>query len=89
MFTMNVYDVLVNEIILESVLHNSIMSRLDLIPATTGLSGAEVDLVNMNDREKKLKLTLKKFHGMLYICVCMDILCYRQAPSIFLLGCLQ
>lgn len=60
----DIYDVLVNEVPLENVLQNTIINRLDLVPATTGLSGAEVDLVNMNDREKKLKFALERFHEM-------------------------
>ncbi|MDR3275143.1 MAG: AAA family ATPase [Endomicrobium sp.] len=56
-----IYNVLIDDIALEDVLHNTAIDRLDIAPATTDLSGAEVDLVNMPDREKKLKLALEKF----------------------------
>jgi chromosome partitioning protein len=60
----DIYDVLVNGIALEDILKNTIIDRLDIVPATTDLSGAEVDLVNVNDREKKLKFALEKFRRM-------------------------
>ncbi len=37
------------------------MDRLDIVPATTSLSGAEIDLVNMFDSGEKLKFALEKF----------------------------
>ncbi|OEG70412.1 sporulation initiation inhibitor Soj [Candidatus Endomicrobiellum trichonymphae] len=58
----NIYNVLINEIALEDILQDTVMDRLDIVPATTSLSGAEVDLVNMSDREKRLKFALEKFH---------------------------
>lgn len=57
----NIYNVLIDEIALEDILQDTIMDWLDIAPATTELSGAEVDLVNLKDREKKLKLALEKF----------------------------
>ncbi len=58
----NIYNVLINEIALEDILQSTVMDRLDIVPATTNLSGAEIDLVNMSDREKRLKFVLEKFH---------------------------
>ena len=57
----NIYNVLIDEVALEDVLQDTVMDWLDIAPATTDLSGAEVELVNMPDREKKLKLALEKF----------------------------
>jgi len=57
----NIYSVLIDEIALEDILQSTAMDWLDVAPATTDLSGAEVDLVNMADREKKLKNALEKF----------------------------
>lgn len=57
----NIYNVLIDEIALEDILQDTVMDWLDIAPATTDLSGAEVDLVNMSDREKKLKFALQKF----------------------------
>jgi len=58
----NIYNVLIDEIALEDILQNTAMDWLDIAPATTDLAAAEVDLVNMPDREKKLKIALEKFH---------------------------
>ncbi|AKL98503.1 ParA family protein [Endomicrobium proavitum] len=57
----NVYNVLIDEVALEDILQNTAMDWLDIAPATTDLAAAEVDLVNMADREKKLKIALEKF----------------------------
>ncbi|MDR3112186.1 MAG: AAA family ATPase [Elusimicrobiota bacterium] len=57
----NIYNVLIDEIKLEDILKDTVMDWLDIAPATTDLSGAEVELVNMLDREIKLKNALEKF----------------------------
>ncbi|MDR2427317.1 MAG: AAA family ATPase [Endomicrobium sp.] len=57
----NIYNVLIDEIALEDILQDTVMDWLDIAPATTDLSGAEIDLVNMPNREKKLKIALEKF----------------------------
>ncbi|MCL2484645.1 MAG: AAA family ATPase [Endomicrobia bacterium] len=57
----NIYNVLIDEVALEDILHSTEMDWLDIAPATTDLSGAEVDLVNMANREQKLKSALEKF----------------------------
>ncbi|GHT53321.1 sporulation initiation inhibitor Soj [Endomicrobiia bacterium] len=56
-----IYDVLIDGIALEDILQDTVIDCLDVVPATTDLSGAEVDLVNMEDRERKLKFALEKF----------------------------
>jgi chromosome partitioning protein len=56
-----IYDVLINETALEDILQNTVVDWLDIAPATTDLSGAEIDLVNIEDRERKLKFALEKF----------------------------
>ncbi|GHT35519.1 sporulation initiation inhibitor Soj [Endomicrobiia bacterium] len=56
-----IYDVLIDGIAIEDILQDTVIDCLDVVPATTDLSGAEVDLVNMEDRERKLKFALEKF----------------------------
>ncbi|MCA6085077.1 ParA family protein [Candidatus Endomicrobiellum agilis] len=56
----NIYNVLIDEISLEDILQSAVIAGLDIAPATTDLSGAEINLVNMADREKKLKSALEK-----------------------------
>jgi chromosome partitioning protein len=55
-----IYNVLIDDVSLEDILQGTVMDWLDIAPATTDLSSAEVDLVNMEKREKKLKLALEK-----------------------------
>lgn len=57
-----VYQVLINEMKLEDVLRPTELDWLDLVPASTDLIGAEVELVNLVNRESHLKEALKKFH---------------------------
>jgi len=70
----NMYDVLVYETALENIIQkpfpstsptsttspNTFIERLDVAPAAADLSGAEISLVNMADREKRLKFALEK-----------------------------
>jgi len=55
-----IYDVLINQLDIEKVIVISAVEGLDLVPATIELAGAEVELVNVVDREKILKRALKK-----------------------------
>ena len=58
----NIYNVLIDEIALEDILQSTAMDWLDVAPATADLAGAEAELVNLPDNEKKLKNALEKFH---------------------------
>ncbi|MBN1824594.1 MAG: ParA family protein [Endomicrobiales bacterium] len=58
----HVYKVLIEEMLLEDVLLPTELDWLDLAPAHTDLIGAEVELVNMPNRESRLKAALDKFH---------------------------
>jgi chromosome partitioning protein len=55
------YDVLIDDVPLEDVLQNTEMDWLDVAPSTTDLSSAEVDLVTLKNRDKRLRLTMEKF----------------------------
>jgi chromosome partitioning protein len=55
------YDVLIDNVVLEDVLQETAMDRLDVAPSTTDLSGAEIDLVSLENREKRLRMALEKF----------------------------
>jgi chromosome partitioning protein len=56
-----IYNVLIDEVALEDIIKDTAMDWLDIAPATTDLSGAEVELVGMEFREQKLKTALEKF----------------------------
>ncbi|MDR3113502.1 MAG: AAA family ATPase [Endomicrobium sp.] len=59
--TKSIYNVLIDEIALEDILQETSMDWVDIAPATTDLAAAEVDLVNLANREEKLKNALEKF----------------------------
>lgn len=51
----SVYDVLINDVELKDVILHSSHKRLDIVPTTIALSGAEVELTNLMARETRLK----------------------------------
>ena len=53
--TQSVYDVLVGEKRLPEILRKTELGFLDLAPATPDLTGAEIELVNADNRETRLK----------------------------------
>lgn len=58
-FTKTLYDVIINKDPIQSVIINTDMSTLDLIPANLGLSPIELSLTNLHAREFKLKRALE------------------------------
>ena len=61
------YDLLIGEATLDECTVNSAIPGLDLVPATVDLSGAEVELVNVQDRTQRLRDALAQ-HGGHDIC---------------------
>ncbi|HWR06287.1 AAA family ATPase [Sporomusa sp.] len=55
-----VYDALVNDVPLETIVLQTQIPNLKLLPATIQLAGAEIELVSMMSREGKLKRALDK-----------------------------
>lgn len=49
-----IYELLMEEASMDQVIHSTEIESLKVIPASTDLAGAEVELVNRQDREKKL-----------------------------------
>ena len=60
---MSSYDVLVDEVPLADCQYTSSIPGLDLIPATQDLSGAEVELVGVDDRTQRLNRALNAHTG--------------------------
>ena len=56
-----IYNVLIDEVALEDILKTTEMDWLDIAPSSMDLSGAEIELVNMEHREERLKMALEKF----------------------------
>ncbi|CQR70031.1 Sporulation initiation inhibitor protein Soj [Sporomusa ovata DSM 2662] len=55
-----VYDALINDVPVESIVVQTEIQNLKLLPATIQLAGAEIELVSMMSREGKLKRALDK-----------------------------
>lgn len=55
-----VYDALINDVPVESIVVQTEITNLKLLPATIQLAGAEIELVSMMSREGKLKRALDK-----------------------------
>lgn len=56
----SIYEVLLNESPISSATYPSVQANLSVVPSTVDLSGVEVDLVYMDNREKVLKEALEK-----------------------------
>lgn len=55
-----IYDVMLNQDDVYEVIINTHFPNLSLLPASINLVGAEIELVNQDNREKRLKLVLEK-----------------------------
>ena len=53
-----IYEVLIGECSTKEAIYPSVMQGLDVLPSTVDLSGAEVELVHLNNRENILKEAL-------------------------------
>lgn len=51
----DIYNVLIDEVPLKETLHHTSTKKLDIVPATINLSGAETELISMMARETRLK----------------------------------
>ena len=67
--TKSIYDVLIGRENLTTVIQKSAESFFDIVPATQSLAGAEVELVDINDREYILKKQLSKLKNYDYILI--------------------
>ncbi len=55
----SVYDVIINELEAEKAIQHTKIDTLDVLPSRIELAGAEVELVSMMARERKLRTALK------------------------------
>lgn len=59
----SVYNALIDETPVESIALKTSIEKLDLLPSSIDLAGAEVELVYMKDRERVLKKVLERVRG--------------------------
>lgn len=65
-----IYDTLINEVPLEQVIWETDYEKLDLVPATIQLAGAEIELVSLMNREGRLKNALERVkHNYDYVII--------------------
>lgn len=60
---LSVYDVIIDEIEIENTIQKTQIENLDICPSNINLAGAEVELVDMEERERRLKIRLDKIKG--------------------------
>ncbi len=61
--TRSSYDLLINGALLSDVVVPTRVPRLDIVPATVDLSGAEIELVELDERTHRLKFALEGAGG--------------------------
>jgi len=66
-----IYHVMIEENEVEEVVLKTNVDGLDIIPSDVDLAGAEIEIVQMNNREKVVKKILTKIKGS-YDYVCID-----------------
>ena len=67
--TLSSYDVLLGAVRVEDAVLATKVPRLDLLPATVDLSGAEVEMVGLDDRTHRLDRALDEVGGRWDICI--------------------
>jgi len=73
------YDLLINDIALEDAVVHTRVPRLDIVPATVDLSGAEIELVEVDARTHRLRRALQGSEGQ------WDVVLIDCPPSLGLL----
>lgn len=65
-----IYDVIVDDNTINEVIQKTKLENLDIIPSDVDLAGAEIELVQMNNREKIVRNILRKIQNNYdYICI--------------------
>jgi len=75
----SIYDVLINEVPAEDAVLKTEVPYLEILPSNINLVGAEIELVNIPDREKRLKSKLEPLKNL------YDFILLDAPPSLGLL----
>ena len=68
---LSVYDVLLGDVDIADAIRPTELPKLFVIPSTTELAGAEIELVGMEQRERRLRTLLEPIRGR-YDCIIVD-----------------
>ncbi len=74
-----IYNVIVDDNLLDEVILKTKVDNLDMVPSNVDLAGAEIELVQMNNREKVVKKILQTVKNS------YDYICIDCPPSLGLL----
>lgn len=55
-----IYDMLIDDVHIQEVIHHTKMENLDIVPATISLAGAEIELVSTISREVRMKHAIQE-----------------------------
>ena len=61
--TQSIYEVIINNITIKSCIQKTEIDYLDIVPSSSKLAGAEIELVSMFTRESVLKESIKEVMG--------------------------
>ena len=75
-----IFDVIIDDNTVDEVILPTKYANLDIIPANTDLAGAEIELVQMNNREKVLRKILNQIKDN------YDFICIDCPPSLELIS---
>ncbi|MDZ7588711.1 MAG: ParA family protein [Parasphingorhabdus sp.] len=65
----NSYDVLIGAASLDEAAHDTKIPKLEIVPATVDLSGAEIELVELDQRTHRLRMAIDSAEGHWDICL--------------------
>ena len=66
----SIYDALISDVPMQEVIKHTAYDRLDIVPATIQLAGAEIELVSLMNREGRLKNSLERVkHNYDYVVI--------------------
>ncbi|SNS54290.1 chromosome partitioning protein [Anaerovirgula multivorans] len=59
----SIYDLMIDEVNIRKIIIQTEYENIDLIPSSSELAGAEIELVSTNDRERKLRKAINEIRG--------------------------
>lgn len=60
----SIYECMVDGVDIHSIIHKTEIENLDLVPSHIDLVGAEVEMINLENREEKMKSVIQEVRGL-------------------------